>query len=107
MEQYLVLYRIVCNKGDTIAVVLGSNPPNVTFRRDLNGPRLASWHALLERLANIQLTDEPDEFYWNLHVNGKFTVDSMYKAILHSDLPINKNKQLWKMKIPLKNKIFT
>jgi hypothetical protein len=106
-EQYPALYRIVRNKSDTIAVVLESTPPHVSFTRDLIGVRLASWQALVERLANIQLTDERDEFRWNLHVNGIFSVDSLYKAILHTDIPTRRNKSLWKMKIPLKIKVFT
>ena len=39
-EQYPALYNIVRHKGDTIAKVLESFPPNMTFRRDLIGPRL-------------------------------------------------------------------
>jgi hypothetical protein len=46
-EQYLTLYAIVRHKSDTLAHVLGSNPPNVTFRRTLFGPRLVNWEALL------------------------------------------------------------
>jgi hypothetical protein len=30
----------------------------------------------------------------------------MYNAIIRSDVPINGNKKIWKMKIPLKTKIF-
>jgi hypothetical protein len=33
----------------------------------LIGPRLISWEALLQRLANVQLTNGNDEFGWNLH----------------------------------------
>ena len=81
--------------------------PNVTFRRDVLGPRLVSWQALQERLANIQLVEGHDEFRWNLLENGKFSVGSMYKALLHSDIPLNENsKNIWKMKVPLKVKIF-
>ena len=31
----------------------------------------------------------------------------MYKALVHFDVPIINNKQLWKMNVPLKIKIFT
>jgi hypothetical protein len=58
----LALYALVRHKGDTLAHVLGSNPPNVMFRRTLFGPRLVSWEALLLRLANIQLTTQKDIF---------------------------------------------
>jgi hypothetical protein len=61
-EQYLALYSIVCHKGNTIAKVLETSPPNVSFRRDLSGQRLVYWNALLLRLANIQLQPGPDQF---------------------------------------------
>jgi hypothetical protein len=61
-EQYPALYSIVCYKGDTIAKVMETSPPNVTFRRDLSGQRLVSWDALLQRLAHIQLQPGHDEF---------------------------------------------
>jgi hypothetical protein len=62
-EQYSALYAIVRHKGDTIAHVLGSNPPNMTFKRNLFGHRLVSCEALLQRLANVQLTNGKDEFH--------------------------------------------
>jgi hypothetical protein len=46
-EQYPALYSIVHRKSDTIALVMATSPPNVTFRRDLIGPRLVAWNALL------------------------------------------------------------
>jgi hypothetical protein len=62
-EQYSVLYAIMRHKGDKIAHVLESNPPNVMFMRNLYGPRLVSWEDLLQPLANVQLTDGKDEFF--------------------------------------------
>jgi hypothetical protein len=89
-EQYLALYRIVRHKGDTLAKVMESSPPPVTFRRGLSGQRLVAWNALLQRLANIQLQDGHDEFRWNLHKNGKFAVASIYNALILPDVPIDK-----------------
>jgi hypothetical protein len=54
-DQYPALYSIVRQKGDTLADVLESFPPVITFRRDLFGPRLASWTALLQKLASVHL----------------------------------------------------
>ena len=107
-EQYPALYGIVQgrHKSDTLAQVMVNNQPNVTFRRDLVGPRLASWHELLLRLATVNLTQGTDEFRWNLRKCGKFSVDSMYTALVQPDVPVNNNKKIWKMKIPLKNKVF-
>jgi hypothetical protein len=47
-EQYPTLYSIMHHKGDTIAKVMETSPPNVTFRRDLSDQRLVSWNALLQ-----------------------------------------------------------
>jgi hypothetical protein len=40
-EQYSAIYNIMRHKSDTLAKVMETSPPNVTFRRDLVGPRLA------------------------------------------------------------------
>ena len=105
-EQYPALYNIVRHKGDTLAKVLESFPPVMDFRRDLNGPRLASWNELLQKLASVHLTQGSDEFRWSLTKNNKFSVDSMYKALIQPIQPILDNKSIWKMKIPLKTKVF-
>jgi hypothetical protein len=76
-ERYPTLYSIVRHNDATITKVIETSPPNVAFRRDLSGQRLVSWHALLHRLANIQLQPGHDEFLWNLHENGKFSLASM------------------------------
>jgi hypothetical protein len=85
-----------------------SSPPNVTFRRDISGQRLVSWNALHQCLANVHLQDGPYELRWNLHENGKFSVDSMYNALIQHVVPIDKhsNDKLWELKLPLQIKVF-
>ena len=103
-DQYPALYNIVCHKSDTLAQVMQSSPPDMTFRRDLVGPRLDAWNALLGRLAMVQLSTGSDIFQWTLNENGFFSVGSMYRALIQYDTPVDKNEKLWKMKIPLKIK---
>jgi hypothetical protein len=105
-HQYPALYNIVRQKGDTLAQVMETFPPAVTFRRDLVGPRLTSWTELLQKLASVQLAPGTDEFKWSLTKNGLFTVGSMYKALIQPVIPVLDNKSIWKMKIPLKTKVF-
>jgi hypothetical protein len=105
-EQYPALYNIVRHKSDTLQKVMETSPPSMSFRRDITGPRLVSWNELLQRLASIQLVPGADEFRWNLTKNGKFSVSSMYKALIIPNQPIMNNKYIWKMKIPLKTKVF-
>ena len=50
MEQYPSLYRIARHKFVTIKQVFGQQNPDISFRRDLFGPRLAAWNELLTRL---------------------------------------------------------
>jgi hypothetical protein len=59
---------------------------------------------MIPRIANITLTQESDEFHWNLLRSGQFLVKSHYLALIHSGVP-NVNKKLWKLKFPLKIKI--
>jgi hypothetical protein len=104
-EQYPSLYHIVRHKQATVAELCGTLPFNFTWRRDLIGSKLVAWNELLSRLANLTLTPEPDEFRWNLLRSGQFSVKSHYLALIHSDVP-NLNRRLWKLKVPLKIKIF-
>jgi hypothetical protein len=61
---------------------------------------------VLQRLAGVQLSQGPDEFRWNLNENAKFSMDSMYRALIQPIQPVVNNKLIWKMKIPLKSKVF-
>jgi hypothetical protein len=106
VEQYPALYNIVRHKGDTLAKVLESFPPIMDFRRDLNGTRLASWNELLQKLASVHLTQGSDEFWWSLTKNNKFSVDYMYKALIQPIQQVFDNTSIWKMKMPLKTKVF-
>ena len=63
------------------------------------------WNNLASRLATISLTQEDDEFTWNLNSIGVFSVKSHYQGLINQNVP-NVNKGLWKLKIPLKIKKF-
>jgi hypothetical protein len=64
------------------------------------------WNTLLLCFKYIQLSKGRDKFRWNLQSNGKFTVSLLYNAIVQPEISVDKNKKIWKMKIPLKIKIF-
>ncbi|WVZ53316.1 LOW QUALITY PROTEIN: hypothetical protein U9M48_004280, partial [Paspalum notatum var. saurae] len=103
--QYPCLYNIARPKNSTIAEVLSFFPPNLSWRRDLVGPKLEAWNNLFPRIANFTLSQEQDSFHWNLTQNGEFSVRSHYQALIRVDVP-NLNKKIWKIKAPLKVKIF-
>ena len=105
-QQYPSLYNIVHRKEVSVASVLGNAPPpNISFRRTLTGDRWDRWLHLVNRLMDVQITDAPDTFTWGLNTSGKFMVKSMYLDYL-SDHTRFLRKHIWKMKVPLKIKIF-
>jgi hypothetical protein len=53
-------------------------------------------------MAFVQLSQGHDEFWWNLHENGKFLVEYMHKALFYSNALVLDNKQTWKIEVPLK-----
>jgi hypothetical protein len=58
-----------------------------SWHRDLIGAKLVAWNEILPQIANITLTQEPDEFRRNLLRSGQFSVKSHYLALIHSDVP--------------------
>jgi hypothetical protein len=103
--QYPLLYNIVHYKNVSVAHVLGQSPINIGFRRGLSGNKWTAWLHLCQRLLPIKLSMEPDHFVWKLTTNGSFSVKSMYEDMMNDHTPFL-HKFLWKMKIPLKIKIF-
>ena len=104
-QQYPQLYNIARRKHDTVGQVLSAPTPNLSWRRDLIGNKLAMWNDLAARLAPITLSHDEDEFRWNLDPAGVFSVKSHYWGLISQNVP-NVNKKLWKLKLPLKIKIF-
>jgi hypothetical protein len=51
------------------------------------------------------LTEDPDVFVWKLTTNGVFSVKSMYTDMMNGHT-VFLRKYLWKIKVPLKIKIF-
>lgn len=104
-DQYHSLYNITRPKSITIAEAMSSFPPNFSWRRQLYGSNLVDWISLLSRIEGLELSHDRDTFYWNLTPNGKFSVKSFYTALKFSTTP-NVNRDMWKMKAPLKIKLF-
>jgi hypothetical protein len=103
--QYPILYNIARPKNISIAKVLCSSPPNLSWCRDLVGPKLAACNEVFPRIANIALHNEPDVFYWNLTRNGVFSVKPHYHALIRIETP-SLNSKLWKIRPSLKVKTF-
>ena len=60
---------------------------------------------LVSRLSTIDLSQERDGFKWNLDQTCVFSVKSHYLGLINQNTP-NLNTRIWKLKAPLKIKIF-
>ena len=92
-------------KHATVALVFSRVPLNVSFRRTLTSHLLILWHDLVAQISHVRLNNNADVFRCNLNQAGVFTVSSMYNALI-SNCNVQFDKHLWKVKIPLKIKIF-
>lgn len=99
------LYKILQRKDVFVALVLGSSPFNIEFRRAIVGDKRTMWLHLVHRLVTINLSQEPDVFHWKIHTSGVFSVKSMYADLINIGLVFRK-KYIWKIKVLLKIKIF-
>ena len=105
-NQYLSLYNITDRKNVLVNDVLAIAPPlNMRFRRSLVGDKWEVWSHMCLRLMEVQLQDIPDTFVWKLTTSGGFTVKSMYEDLMNGHTRYLR-KYLWKLKIPLKIKVF-
>jgi hypothetical protein len=104
-DQYPMLYNIVNHANVTVAQALASNALNIGFRRVLTPYKWDRWVDLVTRVMSVQRTDSEDTFRWKLTNSGSFTVKSMYLDLLN-DHTMYLKKYIWKIKVPLKIRIF-
>jgi hypothetical protein len=104
-DQYPSLYSIVRNNNVTVAINLATTLLNIGFRHSLTGHRWDRWLHLVQRLMPIHLNSNNGVFKWDLVESGRFSVKSMYLDMLN-DNTVFLRKYIWKMKVPLKIRIF-
>lgn len=84
---------------------MNGNLPNLYFCRAIVEVKRVEWRNLSTLLASIPLGHSKDKFLWGLHRNGVFSVQSMYHLLMNTP-SLTHNMLLWKLKLPLKIKIF-
>ena len=82
------VYNIVRKKQDTVADVLSTQVPNLSWRRDLTGNKLMMCNNLISCLSTIDLSQERDGFKWNLDQTGVFfLIKSHYLGLINQNTP--------------------
>ena len=67
--------------------------------------KLIEWRKLVAQVSHVGLVEGSDFFKWNLTTSGLYSVRSLYLHLIDTHPPFH-HKKLWKLKIPLKIKIF-
>lgn len=109
-DQRPLLYRITLTKNITLVSLKQKGQGvikfrMIKFRRDLYGERLRIWKELGKIWNSLILNDQQVKIVWNLTKNGMFTAKSFYLALQSKGVKFPYRK-LWKLKIPLKIKVF-
>jgi hypothetical protein len=98
------LYDLSFNKDIKVDSLVRSFGSCLGFRRTLWGDLAGEWFDLLNIIHNVVLREGEDRVTWKLGNKG-FIVKSLYN-VLHVRQPVKVFKDLWKMKLPGKIKIF-
>jgi hypothetical protein len=88
-----------------VADLLSNNLLNIEFRRTLNKNRWVIWLQPVQRLMGVTLTEEPDAFVWKLTTSEIFSVTYLYAHLMNGHTVFFR-KYIWKIKVPLKIRIF-
>lgn len=104
-DQFPQLYNLVRRKNTMVASVFSIVSLNVPFRGGLVEQYRVQWMNLVAQIAHVRLNNKMDTFLWNLTSRGIFSVQSIYNNLLANDNVVT-NKDIWKIKMPLKIKVF-
>jgi hypothetical protein len=80
-------------------------PLNVEFRRALVGENLVAWFNLVAKVVLVRLSNHRDKLICKVNKTGIFSVSSIYTMIMYENV-VPRKDLIWKLRIPLKNKIF-
>jgi hypothetical protein len=98
--QFWPLYRIVNEKGKTLAELWDGINLKCTFRRSISESLYQSWLEVVELVATVQFTEEADEMVWQFSSSGIYSSQSLYRIInFRGIMPVHVSA-VWSLKIP-------
>jgi hypothetical protein len=103
--QYPNLYNIARDPHATVSKIMATSRLNISSMRALVDNKVREWLGLVAQISHVQLTEGSDYFEWSLTKSGLYTVRSLYHHLIDTQPPFH-HKKIWKMRIPLKIKIF-
>jgi hypothetical protein len=91
--QFWPLYRIVNEKGKTIAELWDGVSLKCTFRRCISEDLYQSWLEVVELVGTIQFTNEADEMIWQFNSSELILLNPSIKSLILGVLSQFKSQQ--------------
>jgi hypothetical protein len=102
--QFPRLYLLTFQKNITVKAAKKEGWGGFQFKRLLYGETLQQWQEVKRLVDDFQLVEESDCVKWKIGSSGKFRVKDLYLQLrAEGSFP---QKFLWKIKIPMKVRIF-
>jgi hypothetical protein len=98
--QFWPLYRIVNEKGKTLAELWDGVNLMCSFRRTVSEGLYQSWLDIIELVSTIQFTNEEDEMIWHFNSSGIYSSQSLYKIINFRGIKPVHVSAVWSIKVP-------
>lgn len=98
--QFYPLYRIVNEKGKSLAELWDGVNLKCTFRRTVSQELYQCWLEIVELVATVQFTEEEDEMVWQFTTSGEYSSQSLYKIINFRGIKTVHVSAVWGLKIP-------
>jgi hypothetical protein len=98
--QFWPLYRIVNEKGKTIADLRDGVNLKCTFRRNISNELYHSRLDIVELVATIQFSNDEDEMLWQFNSSGIYSSQSLYKIINFRRIKLVHVSATWSLKVP-------
>lgn len=76
------------------------------FRRTLSIEEANQWEELVNKIRDIEITEEADTMVWALEKSGQYTTRSMYRMMTHRGVINYRLRKVWGCKMSMKLKIF-
>ena len=105
-DSYPRLFRICADPTISLEDAFNGQAWGLTFRRNLDDPHDAiDWTNMTREVEAIHRDEGQDAVRWALEASGSFSTNSLYLKISGGNSMVF-FKDVWKMKIPTKIKIF-
>ena len=105
-ERFPLLFAVCANPNLAVSNAYNGEGWYIRFRRTFGEAELAQWGQLWQEIEPIRPSEDPDTISWALEPSGVFSTRSLYRKLCTCPSSLIA-KDIWKVRVPLKIKIFT